>query len=101
MQDPQDMTPPTTDRPGFQLPPSLDLGAAEALLQTVRDVLQEGGSIDGALVERVSTPCLQVLAAAAASARQDGLAFRILAPSAVLLAAIADLDLVAAIPVEA
>jgi chemotaxis protein CheX len=95
------MTTPRADEPSFQLPPSLDLGAAEALLQTMRDVIQEGGSIDGALVERVSTPCLQVLAAGAAAARHAGLAFRIVAPSPVLLAAIADLDLAAAIPVEA
>lgn len=101
MEHSQTMTTPSADGPSFQLPPFLDLGAAEALLQAVREVLQDGGSIDGALVERVSTPCLQVLAAGAAAARHAGLAFRILAPSPVLLAAIADLDLVAAIPVEA
>lgn len=101
MEHPQDTAIPRADGPSFQLPPSLDLGMAETLLQTVRQVLQDGGCIDGAQVERVSTPCLQVLAAGAAAARQAGLAFRILAPSPVLLAAIADLDLVAAIPVEA
>ncbi len=97
----EDLMIPMTDSPTFRLPPSLDLAAAETLLQTVRHVLQEGGSIDGAQVERVSTPCLQVLAAGAAAARHAGLTFRIQAPSPVLLAAISDLDLVAAIPVEA
>lgn len=101
MEHPQDSASATAESAVLQLPPVLDLAAAEALLQMMRHVLQEGGSIDGTQVERVSTPCLQVLAAGAAAAHHAGLAFRILTPSLVLLAAIADLDLVAAIPVEA
>lgn len=85
----------------ISLAASLDLTAADPLLQTVRAGLRDGALLlDGAAVERVSTPCLQVLAAAAIAARQGGIPFRILYPSAVLSAAITDLGLAAAIPME-
>lgn len=83
------------------LPASLDLTGAEALRDALRAGLQEGAlRLDGAAVERVSTPCLQVLAAAVASARGAGIDFRLASASPVLRAAIADLDLCAAIPEE-
>lgn len=83
------------------LVPSLDLTAAEALCRTLTAQLADGAIIlDGSAVENVSTPCLQVLAAAAATARDNNQQFRLLCPSAVLRAAITDLGLHAAIPFE-
>lgn len=91
-----DMTPLPTS-----LVPSLDLTAAEALCRTLSAQLTEGAIIlDGSAVENVSTPCLQVLAAAAATARDHNQQFRLLCPSAVLRAAITDLGLHGAIPFE-
>ncbi len=83
------------------LVPSLDLTAAEALCRSLTAQLGEGGiTLDGSAVENVSTPCLQVLAAAATTARENNQRFRLLCPSAVLRAAIIDLGLHAAIPLE-
>lgn len=84
-----------------KLASSLDLTAAEPLLRQLRDALRDGAVLlDGADVERASTPCLQVLAATAIAARKGDLPFRILGASPVLAAAIADLGLAAAIPLE-
>lgn len=83
------------------LAPSLDLTAAEELCRALQARLPDGDIVlDGASVENVSTPCLQVLAAAAASAAERTLRFRLREPSAVLRAAITDLGLHAAIPLE-
>lgn len=83
------------------LAPSLDLAAADELRRTLRLQLSEGDVLlDGAAVENVSTPCLQVLAAAVVSAAEQNQQFRLRAPSAVLRAAINDLGLHAAIPIE-
>lgn len=80
---------------------SLDLTAADPLLLSLRDGLKEGAIVlDGGSVERVSTPCLQVLAAAAIAARQAEIPFRIHGASPALIAAIADLGLAADIPLE-
>ena len=87
--------------PLITLPPVLDLGAAEELRRTLGAGLTEGGvRLDGADVERVATPCLQVLAAAAATARTQQQQFRLCRPSQALQAAITDLGLDAAIPFE-
>lgn len=91
----------TTEPAALALAPSLDLTAAEDLCQVLRTQLSQGDIVlDGAQVENISTPCLQVLAAAAAGARDLRRAFRLLAPSATLRAAIADLGFHAAIPTE-
>jgi chemotaxis protein CheX len=83
------------------LPPSLDLTEAEGLCQALRDRLHEGALLlDASMVERISTPCLQVLAAAAASAMRRGAEFRLRHASTAFSAAIADLGLTAAIPFE-
>lgn len=80
---------------------SLDLTAAEVLCRTLAGQLTEGAIIlDGSAVENISTPCLQVLAAAATAARDHDHQFRLLRPSTVLRAAITDLGLHAAIPIE-
>lgn len=83
------------------LSPSLDLTEAEGLCQALRQGLLQGGLVlDGSAVERVSTPCLQVLAAAAASAAASGAVFRLCHASSALSTAISQLGLVAAIPLE-
>ena len=83
------------------LPASLDLAAADGLYRSLAGRLVDGDiTLDGAAVERVGTPCLQVLAAACATARERQRKFRVLRASAVLQAAIADLGLDAVIPLE-
>ena len=59
------------------LPAILDVSAAAALLQTLNDILGtgEGVSIEAGEVQRVTTPGLQVLAAAAKSFSEKGLPF--------------------------
>lgn len=85
----------------LMLPDLLDLTAADPLCQAFRERLQDGALIlDGGRVARVSTPCLQVLVAAAASARAGGIGFRLRHASPVLSAAITDLGLAAALPLE-
>lgn len=98
-------TPPFTSSPAIPealpLPASLDLIAALPLCQALRERLEAGEMhLDASAVERVSTPCLQVLAAAASSARKRGIAFRLEGASAVLVEAISDLGLATAIPIE-
>ena len=85
------------------LPPSLDITWAESLQAELLRVLgQEGDvTIDGGAVERVCTPCIQLLAAAAASARGQSRTFRMTAPSPLLETAIRDLGLDAALAMEA
>ncbi len=93
--------PSNEQNPDPQLPAILDLAAAEPLAQVLEAQLTTGAlQIDGSGVERVSTPCLQVLAATAVSARRRGQAFVLRRPSDVLQAAIADLGLIHAIPTE-
>ncbi|NKC31268.1 STAS domain-containing protein [Roseomonas sp. BU-1] len=85
----------------MRLAASLDLTAAEPLCQALRVRLDDATlAIDGSAVERISTPCLQVLAAAHAGAVARGTAFRLHAPSEALRQAIDELGLSAAIPVE-
>jgi len=85
----------------FLLPASLDLTEAEALCHALRDRLQAGTLLlDAHAVERISTPCLQLLAAAAAGAAQRGVAFRLRRASGAFSAAVVDLGLTAAIPIE-
>ena len=86
----------------LQLGSSLDLTAAEPLHRELRDRLAQHGTltIDASEVERVSTPCLQVLAAAVASARALGGSVRFEAPSAVMSNAVRDLDLGRALGME-
>jgi anti-anti-sigma regulatory factor len=94
---PAPLTPPAP----LALPALLDLTAAEPLCRSLREALGIGPLLlDGAAVERISTPCLQVLASAAATAAVQGLPFRLRAASPVLSAAIAGLGLGAAIPCE-
>ena len=87
--------------PLIHLPASLDLAAADELYRSLTLGLDDGDiTLDGAAVERVGTPCLQVLAAACATAQHRQRSFRLLHASAVLQSAIADLGLDAAIKLE-
>ncbi|SFK16413.1 STAS domain-containing protein [Falsiroseomonas stagni] len=85
-------TPPSHE--AYRLPPELDLAAAESLAAALRALLPDGPiRVDGGAVERAMTPCLQVLAAAAATARARGIVFRLEHPSAAMVDAIEDLGL--------
>jgi len=87
--------------PALPLLATLDLSAAEALRRDLATQLSAGGILlDGSAVERVATPCLQVLAAAAAMARDSNQTFRLYQASDALRAATFDLGLNAAIPFE-
>ena len=81
--------------PAWQLAAELNLPAADALLAGLQRHMAEREPIllDGSAVERISTACVQVLAAAAIAAQATGLAFETIAPSAVMRRAIADLGL--------
>ena len=98
---PAEPIPPPSRDTALRLPASLDLGAAPALLEQLLAGLAAGPLVlDGSEVERVSVPCLQILAAA----RREGAgqpALRIVGASAALAAAVADLGLATAIPLEA
>jgi chemotaxis protein CheX len=84
------------DKPIAQvLPSSLELAAAESLRRKLQDKIRGARPIVlvGSAVERVSTPCLQVLVAASKTAAEHGLSFVLREPSKVLLDALADLGL--------
>jgi anti-anti-sigma regulatory factor len=88
------------EMPVHALPPVLDLACAEDLHQKLQEACAQDGpvTLNGAAVERVSTACLQLLVAAAISARARGLAFALHAPSPVLRAAVEDLGLAPFLP---
>ena len=62
---------------GLCLPATLDAEAAEPLRQELLSSLAAGAALtlDGAAVARLSTPCAQVLVAAARTARAHGQGF--------------------------
>ncbi len=69
----------------LQLPAVLDLTAAAPLAQSILSWRGNDLSIDGSRVQRVGTQCLQVLLAAAATWRMDGLRLEYSSPSEELL----------------
>lgn len=77
------------------LPSIVDLPAAQALKEILVEELSSGVSVrlDGADVERIGTPAVQVLLAAARTFSAQGRTFVLARPSAVLSAAFADLGL--------
>lgn len=78
----------------WMLPASLDIGGAEPLQTALRGLLLDGAvRVDGSQVERISTPCLQVIAAAVTASRAMGREPALINPSPVMLGAIADLGL--------
>jgi chemotaxis protein CheX len=84
------------------LPASLDLTLADTLHHSLLERIanERPLAIDGSEVERVSTPCVQLLVAASASARAHGLPFRIVSASQILSDAARDLGLSRALGLE-
>lgn len=77
-----------------QLPQVLDLSLAQALRDRVAEGLRAGAlTVDAGAVERVSTPCLQVLLAAGRAAEQAGTSYSIVNASDAFGSALADLGL--------
>lgn len=65
---PEDIVP-ATSRAKLTLSPVLDIAAASELKQELLNAVASGGciNVDASAVQRITTPCLQVLAAAAKS----------------------------------
>lgn len=93
-----------SDQPdaALRLPASLDATAAEALHGLLHERIEQDSALilEGEAVERVSTPCLQVLAAAAIGARARKLAFSLQAPSAILQTAANDIGFACVLGLE-
>lgn len=84
----------TTSDSGKQLPRVLDITKAQELLTEMLEGVRHGPMVvDVSEVERVSTPCLQVLLAAGLACDATGSAFRIRNPSETFATALADLGL--------
>ena len=78
----------------IKLPQVLDLTQAQSLRDAMEARLNDGPLVlDASAVERMSTPCAQVLLAAGRAADLAGCPFQIIAPSDAFLAALADLGL--------
>jgi chemotaxis protein CheX len=76
------------------LPQILDLTQAQSLQQSLMALLAGGAVVlDASAVERMSTPCMQVLLAAGRVAEAANSPFQIVNASDVFLAAVADLGL--------
>jgi chemotaxis protein CheX len=76
------------------LPQILDLTGARPLRDSLAGLLSRGTVVlDASAVERMSTPCAQVLLAAGRAAGPAGTAFKITNPSTVFRTALADLGL--------
>ena len=73
----------TVDKLEFTLARELDLLAAEALKNDLLALLHKDSDliINGGEVERVATPCIEVLVAAAAAFGEGGRSFKIAEPS--------------------
>jgi anti-anti-sigma regulatory factor len=77
-----------------KLPQVLDLTEAQSLRDTMAARLSDGPLVlDASAVERMSTPCAQVLLAAGRAADIAGSSFRIIDASEVFRTALADLGL--------
>jgi anti-anti-sigma regulatory factor len=87
--------PPPFGAAPFCLPQILDLSQADGLQAELESRVAQDRSLrmDGGRVERVSTACLQVLAAAALACRSGGGSFTVETPSPALRLAIQDLGL--------
>lgn len=83
------------DAGALRLPARLDLAMAAPLRQALRDSLDATSRmiVDAAEVERVATPCVQVLMAAAGEARARGIGFAVRQPSVAFAEALADLGI--------
>ncbi|MBL4639242.1 MAG: STAS domain-containing protein [Kordiimonadaceae bacterium] len=70
----------TVSQQKYGLPPELDLLAAEALKEKLVDYLHQevGLVVDGSEVERISTPCIEVLFAAGTAFKEAEQPFQII-----------------------
>jgi chemotaxis protein CheX len=83
-----------TARPAqLALEPALTPAAAGRLLGLLQGMRGTDLVLDSAEVETLSTPCLQILLAAAKSWRRDGRSLRIVAPPAGLRATLRDAEI--------
>jgi len=89
------VNPPTLQHPtAHQLPPVLDIVQAQGLRDDMVRLLQGGAMVlDAGAVERMSTPCAQVLMAAGRAAATSGSRLQIVNCSTVFVSALADLGL--------
>jgi chemotaxis protein CheX len=79
---------------GSLLPQILDFTQAQPLRETMTTLLNAGAlMLDASAVERMSTPCAQVLLATGRTAASSGASFKILNASAAFQTALADLGL--------
>lgn len=69
----------------MKLPPVLDLAAARPLSAEIAGALGQPLALDASAVERMGGVCLQVLLAAAAQWRRDGVEFTVVEPSPAFL----------------
>ena len=83
------------DQSKIALPASLDLAAAEALKEMLIAAVDKGGDlvIDGSGVEKVGTPCIQLIVSASRTLRESGHSMKLEEPSEALGAALAELGL--------
>jgi chemotaxis protein CheX len=85
---------PAGTREPHALPPILDLTQAQNLRDSMIRLCGERSVVlDASAVERMSTPCVQVLMAAGRAAEVSRNSFKIVSASAVFQTAIADLGL--------
>ncbi|HLT77053.1 MAG TPA: STAS domain-containing protein [Ferrovibrio sp.] len=85
----------TDDAVQLGLVASMDLRAAEPLLHTFHEALGHNGKIviDASAVDRLSTPCVQILLSAAQHMEQHNIPFVIRSPSDAFVTAFDDLGL--------
>ncbi|MFN4312373.1 MAG: STAS domain-containing protein [Ferrovibrio sp.] len=74
---------------------SMDLRTAEPLLHSFHEIMASGGKvvIDASAVERLSTPCVQILLSAVQHMEQHGIPFIVKSPSDAFVSAFDDLGL--------
>ena len=81
------------------LSPVLDITASEPLRDSLLEASASGRKvvIDASAVERLSTPCIQVILAAGRSFKEQGLEYSLFSPSETFVSAFDDLGLFAAL----
>jgi len=74
---------------------TMDIRAAEPLLHSVQEVLASGSkvTVDASAVDRLSTPCVQVLISGIQQMEQSSIPFVIKSPSDAFVSAFDDLGL--------
>lgn len=83
------------DATQLSLVSSMDLRAADPLLHSFHEIMGQGGKvvIDASAVDRLSTPCVQILLSAVQHMEQHGIPFVIRSPSDAFVTAFDDLGL--------